>query len=205
MKSDNTKAAGNASAKKENLVVNPASDAATDLRELFIDSLKDIYWAENALLTALPKMAANATAAPLASGLKDHLMITKLQVARLEKVFEILGEKAAGKKCKAMAGLIDEGEEILAETAPGAVRDAGIISASQKVEHYEIATYGTLCAFAKALGENDAAMLLHQTLAEEKESDQLLSDIAVSAINMTASDNETALKEATRSKIKMQR
>ena len=175
---------------QKNAMVQPAPDAATDLRDLFIDSLKDIYWAENALLTALPKMAANSTSPKLASGIKEHIEVTKLQVTRLEDVFKLLGEKAQGKKCEAMAGLIKEGESILEETAPGPVRDAGIIAASQKVEHYEIATYGTLCAFAKTLGENDAAKLLTQTLAEEKEADALLSDAAFNAINFDASGDE---------------
>jgi len=167
-------------------IVTPASDAASDLRSLFIDSLKDIYWAENALVGALPKMAANATAASLSSAIKDHLTVTKNQVSRLQQVFELLGEKAEGKKCEAMAGLLKEGDSIIEETVPGPIRDAGIIAASQKVEHYEIATYGTLHALAKTLGENDAAQLLAKTLAEEKEADQLLSDIAYTKINFGA-------------------
>ncbi|RZJ75501.1 MAG: ferritin-like domain-containing protein [Flavobacterium sp.] len=171
-------------------MVSPASDAASELRELFVDCLKDIYWAENALTKALPKMAQNATSPNLASALKDHLAVTQHQIVRLEQVFELLGEKAEGKKCEAMAGLIKEGEGILEETMPGAVRDAGIIAASQKVEHYEIATYGTLCAFAKTLGENEAGKLLMQTLAEEKEADMLLSDAAYNSINFDASAEE---------------
>ena len=173
--------------KNNTSMVSPASDAASELRELFVDCLKDIYWAENALTKALPKMAQNATSPNLASALKDHLAVTQHQIVRLEQVFELLGEKAEGKKCEAMAGLIKEGEGILEETMPGAVRDAGIIAASQKVEHYEIATYGTLCAFAKTLGENEAGKLLMQTLAEEKEADMLLSDAAYNSINFDAS------------------
>ncbi|MFH7019200.1 ferritin-like domain-containing protein [Flavobacterium sp. FlaQc-47] len=169
-------------------IVEPASDATTELRGLFIDSLKDIYWAENALVGALPKMAANATAASLASAIKEHHAVTQNQITRLEKVFEIVGEKAEGKKCEAMAGLLKEGDSILEETVPGAVRDAGIIAASQKIEHYEIATYGTLVAFAKTLGENDAAKLLTQTLAEEKEADCLLNDVALNAVNIVAAE-----------------
>ena len=171
-----------------NAIVAPASDAATELRDFFIDSLKDIYWAENALVSALPKMIANATSANLASTIKEHLAVTVNQVARLEKVFDLLGEKAEGKKCEAMAGLLKEGDSILLETIPGSVRDAGIISASQKIEHYEIATYGTLVAFAKALGENDAAKLLAQTLAEEKEADCLLNDVALNTVNIVAAE-----------------
>jgi len=170
-------------------MVSPAADAAGALKDFFIDSLKDIYWAENALVKALPKMAANASSPLLVSAITEHLEITKLQVARLETIFAVLGENAEGKKCEAMAGLLKEGDSILEETVPGPVRDAGIIAASQKIEHYEIATYGTLCAFAKTLGENDAAQLLTQTLAEEKEADMILSDAAYSSINFVAAEN----------------
>jgi len=173
----------------QNTMVTPSAEAAVELRDLFVDSLKDIYWAENALVTALPKMAANATSPKLSSAIKDHLTVTENQVTRLKKIFDLLGEKAEGKKCEAMAGLLKEGDSILEETTPGPVRDAGIIAASQKIEHYEIATYGTLYAFAKTLGENDAAKLLKQTLAEEKESDMILSDTAYNAINFDASDD----------------
>lgn len=175
-------------AKSNISMVEPSSDAASELKELFIDSLKDIYWAENALVGALPKMAANATSAGLSSTILEHLAVTQLQVSRLEQIFELLGEKAEGKKCEAMAGLLKEGDTILEETIPGAVRDAGIIAASQKIEHYEIATYGTLCAFAKTLGENDAAKLLTQTLAEEKEADCLLNDVALNSVNVVAAE-----------------
>jgi ferritin-like metal-binding protein YciE len=164
------------------------ADAATELKSFFIDSLKDIYWAEQALVSNLPTMIENATSASLASTINEHLSITKVQVARLEKVFDLLGEKPEGKKCEAMAGLIKEGNDILKETTPGAVRDAGIIAASQKIEHYEIATYGTLTAFAKTLGENDAAKLLTQTLAEEKEADCLLNEVALNAVNIVAAE-----------------
>ncbi|MHC0443196.1 YciE/YciF ferroxidase family protein [Flavobacterium sp. 3-210] len=184
-KATETKAAKNNA--KAN-IVEPSSDAATDLKELFVDSLKDIYWAENALVGALPKMAANATSPGLASAILEHLDITQLQVSRLEQVFDLLGEKAEGKKCEAMAGLLKEGDTILLETTPGSVRDAGIIAASQKIEHYEIATYGTLVAFAKTLGENDAAKLLTQTLAEEKEADCVLNDVALNSVNTVAAE-----------------
>ncbi|MFV8363682.1 ferritin-like domain-containing protein [Flavobacterium sp. ZT3P35] len=172
----------------KNSTVVPSTDAAVDLRDFFIDSLKDIYWAENALVTALPKMAENATSSSLASAILDHVVVTKNQVTRLEKVFNLLGEKVEGKKCEAMAGLLKEGDSILEGTQPGAVRDAGIIASSQKIEHYEIATYGTLSAFAKTLGENDAAKLLTQTLAEEKEADCLLSDVALNIVNSVAAE-----------------
>ncbi len=188
MKNKETKSTGTSAKDGQSQFVEPAKDAAQTLRELFIDSLKDIYWAEKALVGALPKMSANATAAGLASAISEHLSITKVQVARLEQVFELLGEKPQGKKCEAMAGLLEEGDGLLEETAPGAVRDAGIIAASQKIEHYEIATYGTLCAFAKTLGENDVAKLLTQTLSEEKEADCLLSDVALNLVNLVAAE-----------------
>lgn len=185
MKAD--KSVKNAQGDTSSNFVNPAADAAQELRELFINCLKDIYWAENALLKALPKMRDNASAAKLSSVIKDHIRVTEMQISRLDEVFDMLGEKAAGKKCEALAGLIAEGASILEETAAGPVRDAGIIAASQKIEHYEIATYGTLVAFAKTLGENDVAKLLQQTLAEEKEADCLLNDAAYNAINFRAS------------------
>jgi ferritin-like metal-binding protein YciE len=169
-------------------IVSPSSDAASALKDLFIDSLKDIYWAENALASALPKMAANATSAVLAGAISEHLAVTENQVKRLEKIFELLGESAEGKKCEAMAGLLKEGDSILQETVPGAVRDAGIIAASQKIEHYEIASYGTLSAFAKTLGENEVAKLLTQTLAEEKEADCVLNDVALNTVNRVAAE-----------------
>ena len=168
------------------LFIEPVKDAAGDLKELFFDSLKDIYWAENALVKTLPKMVANATSVSLKSAISGHLEITRNQVTRLESVFKIMGKNAEGKKCEAMAGLLKEGDSILEETKPGPVRDAGIIAGSQKIEHYEIATYGTLVAFAKALGENEVAKLLTQTLSEEKESDCILNDVALNAVNGSA-------------------
>ena len=171
-------------------VVKAKRSAAEGLRDLFVDSLKDIYWAEKALTKALPKMAKNATTPNLIAAIHDHLAVTEGQVARLEKVFASVGEKAVAKKCDAMDGLIKEGEGIMEETELGAVRDAGIIAASQKIEHYEIATYGTLAAFAKTLGEDEAAELLEQTLNEEKEADVTLTEAAYNTINFdaTASD-----------------
>lgn len=172
--------------KTEKGTVKPKSSAAEDLRNLFVDSLKDIYWAEKALTKALPKMAKNATTESLVKAINDHLEVTKSQVTRIEKVFELIGEKAVAKKCDAMDGLIKEGESIVEETEPGAVRDAGIIAASQKIEHYEIATYGTLCAFARTLGEKGVEKLLAETLAEEKEADSTLTDKAYHNINFEA-------------------
>ena len=180
------------SASKANGAVKAKSSAAEGLRELFVDSLKDIYWAEKALTKALPKMAKNATSENLIATINDHLAVTKEQVGRLEEVFDLIGEKASAKKCEAMEGLIKEGESIMEETEQGPVRDAGIIAASQKIEHYEIATYGTLAAFAHTLGEDDALELLQQTLDEEKEADTLLTEVAYNNINFEASDEENA-------------
>jgi ferritin-like metal-binding protein YciE len=170
----------------ENNVVKADKNAAASLRELFINALKDIYWAENALVKALPKMAANSTSPNLKSGIIDHHAITKNQVERLKEVFNLVGEPVEGKKCDAIDGIIKEGENMLKETVLGPVRDAAIIASSQKIEHYEIAAYGTLHTFAKVLGENDAAKLLQQTLAEEKESDKILTDVANVSVNMKA-------------------
>ncbi len=156
------------------------------LMKFFEDSLKDIYWAEKALVKALPKMAKKATSPELVSALENHLTETEAQVKKVEQVFEIIGKKATAKKCDAMAGLIEEAEGIMKETDEGAMRDAGIIAASQKVEHYEIATYGTLRTFATTLGLNDAAAILEEILDEEKAADEKLTDVAVSTINLQA-------------------
>lgn len=170
--------------------VKAKSTAAEGLMELYTDSLKDIYWAEKALLKALPKMAKNAQSENLITAIDEHITVTEEQVARLERVFELAGKKAVAKKCEAMDGLIKEGQEIMESTEPGPVRDAGIIAASQKIEHYEIATYGTLCAFAKTLGQDEAAALLHQTLAEEKDADITLTEAAYNTINFDAADDD---------------
>ena len=178
----------NSTAKSGGKEVKAKKSAAEDLREFFVDALKDIYWAEKALTKALPKMSKNATSKKLIEALNSHLTETEGQIERLQQVFEMIGEKAVAKKCEAMAGLIKEGEEILEETEPGAVRDAGIIAASQKIEHYEIATYGTLCAYAKTLGEIIAGKLLHESLEEEKAADKTLTEAAYNDINFDASE-----------------
>ncbi|WP_456311703.1 YciE/YciF ferroxidase family protein [Pseudomonas shirazensis] len=170
--------------------VKAKSSAAEGLRDLFVDSLKDIYWAEKALTKALPKMAKNATSQNLIDAINEHLKVTEGQVTRLEEVFASVGEKASAKKCDAMEGLIKEGEGIMEETEIGAVRDAGIIAASQKIEHYEIATYGTLASFAKTLGEDKAVELLVQTLNEEKEADITLTEAAYNTINFDATEED---------------
>lgn len=170
-------------------------EVITNLKDFFIECLKDIYWAENALVKALPEMFEKATDQKLKTAIKDHLSQTKGQVVRLEKVFESMGLKAEGKKCLAIQGIINEGVEIMEETAEGPVRDAGIIASAQKVEHYEIATYGTLAAFAKTLNERPALDLLLKTLGEEKKSDTLLSYIADTNLNSQAVDGKIQSKD----------
>ena len=183
-KSQSSKTAAKSPAKKKS--TSKSSSVAQGLRDLFEDELKDIYWAEKALTKAIPKMIKNATSEKLVSALTDHLEVTKGQVARCEKVFEILGKPARAKKCEAMAGLTKEAEEIMESTAEGVVRDAGIISAGQKVEHYEIASYGTLAAFAKVLEEKTCLQHLLKTLSEEKKCDELLTSIADTNLNSQA-------------------
>ncbi len=161
------------------------------LMELFVDSIKDIYWAEKHLTKALPKMQKAATSEALANAIGEHIAVTENHVTRLESIFELLGEKAQAKKCDAMEGLSKEGEGIIEDTDEGtATRDVGIILASQKVEHYEIATYGGLAQLATTLGLSEVADLLSQTLAEEKEADQTLTSIAENDINYQAADEE---------------
>ncbi len=161
-------------------------DAAKKLEDLFEDGLKDLYWAEKALTKALPKMQKNATDAKLKKAIGDHLGQTQDHVTRLEACFTAIGKKAQVKKCDAMAGLLEEGKGIMEETEPGAVRDAGIIMASQKVEHYEIASYGTLAAFAKILNQKVCLQNLLKTLSEEKKCDELLTSIADTNLNSQA-------------------
>ena len=175
--------------------VKEKADAAQGLRELFVAELKDIFWSENELIKAIPKMIQNATADELAEALTNHLEETREQVTRLEEVFSSIDEQPEAKKCEAMEGLIKEAEEIMENTKQGAVRDAGIISAAQKIEHYEIATYGTLCSFANILGEDMAASLLEETLIEEKEADEKLTEIALSSINIEAAGDDAEEEE----------
>jgi len=163
---------------------------SSQLMKLFEEELKDIYWAEKALTKAIPKMIKHATSAELVEALENHLMETEEQVKRVEQVFELTGKKAIAKKCEAMEGLIKEAEEIMEECEEGAMCDAGIISAGQKVEHYEIASYGTLRQFAETLGLAKAAALLEETLNEEKLADEKLTEVALSAVNVQASEEE---------------
>lgn len=171
-------------AKREETTENVEESA---LKELFVDELKDIYWAEKHLSKALTKLAKAATSDELRSALETHKEETDNQVTRLEEVFKIVDEKASAKKCDAMEGLIEESESIVSDTEDGSMtRDVGIISAAQKSEHYEIASYGTLRTLANTLGYSEAAELLDQTLAEEKKTDELLTQLAESLINASA-------------------
>lgn len=165
---------------------------ASQLMKLFEDELKDIYWAEKALVKALPKMIKNATSEELAEALSAHLTETEGHVDRVEQVFASFGKKAEAVKCEAMTGLLKEAEDIMEECEPGAMCDAGIISAAQKAEHYEIATYGTLRQFAETLGLAKAVTLLEATLIEEKAADVKLTEIAIDAVNVEAAEMEEA-------------
>ncbi len=148
------------------------------LEDTFVDEIRDLYDAEKQLVRALPKMAKAANSAELVAAFKEHLEQTKGQVQRLEQVFELLGQKARSKPCKAMKGLVEEGQEIIAQDASENLMDLALIGAAQKVEHYEIAGYGTLRTFAQAMGNKQAAQLLDQTLKEEEATDKKLTQIA---------------------------
>lgn len=171
----------------------PVSDSKLD--KFFLDSIKDIYWAEKHLTKALPKMQKAATSEELQQAIETHITQTEEQISRLEEVFQLLDEKPQAKKCEAMEGLIKEGESIIEDTDEGsATRDVGIIAAAQKVEHYEIATYGTLVQLAKTMGKDDIAEILELTLEEEKDTDELLTQIAENNINWEAG-NESEEEE----------
>jgi ferritin-like metal-binding protein YciE len=156
------------------------------LRELFIHELQDLYSAEQQILKALPKMAAAANSPDLRDAFQSHLAQTKDQVKRLDSIFEELDESPKGKTCKGMEGLVEEGSEIVSEDAESAVKDAGLIVAAQKVEHYEIAGYGSVCVFAGLLGLPNIKQLLKQTMAEEEEADKKLTRIAEGIVNVEA-------------------
>jgi ferritin-like metal-binding protein YciE len=176
-----------ARAKKTGSQNKAAGKGNSQLDKYFTDSLKDIYWAEKNLTRALPKMQKAATTEELKNAIEDHLAQTEGHITRLEKVFEIIGKKAQAKKCDAMEGILKEGTSIVEETEDGSMtRDVGIIMAAQKVEHYEIATYGALVTLAKTMGFDDAADILYQTLEEEKQTDAGLSEIAENNINWEA-------------------
>lgn len=177
------------------------------LRELYVEELKDLYNAENQLVKALPKMAKAASSDELRQGFEEHLEQTKGHVQRLEKIFQALGENPKGKKCKGMEGLVDEGSEVMGEDFEGALMDAAIIGAAQRVEHYEIAAYGTVCAFAEQLGETEQNSLLNETLEEEKETDAKLTQLAqqINAQANEEAEQEEPEEEATASKKKGRR
>lgn len=158
----------------------------TTLQDLFMDQLQEMYDVEKRLVKALPKMAAAAGCEELRQGFQEHLEQTRHQVERLENVFELIGSKAKAKTSYAMKGLIEEGEEIIRLKGEVDVRDAGLIAAGQKVEHFEIASYGCLCTWAQQLGHQDAQHLLHESLEEEKQTDAKLTDIAERHVNMHA-------------------
>jgi ferritin-like metal-binding protein YciE len=163
----------------------------SEFKELYIDELRDIYSAETQLVKALPKMAKAAESDELRSGFEEHLEQTKGHVSRLEQIFDALGEKPTGKKCEGMAGLIKEGGEAAQEDYEGDVKDSALIGAAQRVEHYEIAAYGTVRAMAEKLGEDDAVELLSQTLQEEKDTDVKLSDLS-DKMTLESDDNKKA-------------
>lgn len=170
---------------------NGSEQESSQLEKLFTDSLKDIYWAEKQLTKTLPKMKKAATTDELKFAIEEHLAQTEGHVTRLERVFEMCGKKVQAKKCDAMEGIIKEGDSMVEETKQGSMtRDAGIIMAAQKVEHYEIATYGSLVQIAKTLGMNDAAEVLHQTLDEEKQADEKLTEVAEWHVNQEAEKEE---------------
>ena len=160
--------------------------SAGTLQELFLSTLQDIYHGEKQILKALSKMAKNATNPELKQAFQHHQQQTEGQVERLQRVFEAMDKSARGRTCEAIEGLIEEGKEVMSEAESGEVMDAGLIAAAQAVEHYEIARYGTLVAWADELGMKEAAQLLQQTLQEEKQTDELLNKIALDRVNRKA-------------------
>jgi ferritin-like metal-binding protein YciE len=176
------------------------------LKEIYVEELKDLYSAENQLVKALPKMAKAATSEDLRAGFEEHLEQTKGHVQRLEDIFKTLGENPKGKTCKGMQGLVTEGSEMIEEEDEGEGLDVGLISAAQRVEHYEIAGYGTVAAYADLLGEEEAASLLRMTLEEEKETDKKLTELAreinVEAAGATSEEeeDETPSRKQTKSR-----
>jgi ferritin-like metal-binding protein YciE len=168
----------------------------SSLQDLYMEELKDMYNAENQILKALPKMAKAASSPELEQAFREHLEQTKEQVERLDQVFDMLGKPAKGKKCVGMEGIIEEGKEVIDMDAEPAVLDAALIASAQRVEHYEIAAYGTLRKFAEQLGFDDAAELLQQTLEEEEQADEKLTQIAESSVNAQAAQGAEEAGEA---------
>jgi ferritin-like metal-binding protein YciE len=171
--------------------------SASTLHDAFLDELRDLYNAEKQLTRALPKMAKAATSAALVDAFESHLQETLGQIERLEQVFESLGETARGKQCDGIAGIIEEGKDIMSEDFDEATMDASLIAAGQRAEHYEMAAYGTVLAWAKAMGHREAAKLLQQTLDEEKAADEKLSSLAESGINERAAAGAHDEEDAT--------
>jgi ferritin-like metal-binding protein YciE len=176
----------------------------SSLKELYIEELRDIYDAENQLVKALPEMARAATSEELRSGFEKHLEQTKEHARRLEQVFNELGEKVKGKKCKGMQGLVSEANEVIDEDFEDDVKDAALISAAQRVEHYEIAAYGTVRTYAEILGEQNAVSLLEKTLEEEKATDEKLTALA-EGINVQAAALDSERERSTNHKTKAAR
>ena len=171
------------------------------LEQLFEDTIRDIYYAEKAILKNLPKMARKATSEELASAFQDHVQQTETQVERLEEVFQMMGKSARAKRCPAIDGIMEEGSDIMQEAEDDTVRDAGMLAAAQAVEHYEISRYGRWVAWAEKFGMNDAANLLRATLQEEKDTDMKLTELALSEINVDADGgNDADIKPKSRSK-----
>jgi ferritin-like metal-binding protein YciE len=172
---------------------------ALTLHDAWLEELRDLYSAEKQISKALPKMIKAATAAPLADAFQSHLRETMTQIQRLEQVFESVGETARSKTCDGMAGILEEGKDIMAEDFDEATMDACLIAAAQKVEHYEIASYGTVVAWAEAMGHDKAARLLKMTLGEEESADEKLSSIATAGINQQAASGAHDEEEEERS------
>lgn len=174
------------------------------LHDLYVNELKDLYNAENQLVKALPKLAKAAANPDLKAAFEEHLEVTRAQVERLEQIFERLGVSPKGKKCKAMEGLVEEGKEVIEEKGTAAVRDAALIAAAQRVEHYEMAGYGCVRTFARLLGDEQAATLLQETLNEEAEADKKLTELAETVVNVEAEEangKEQTRKPSSRKKV----
>jgi ferritin-like metal-binding protein YciE len=172
------------------MAASKSASSQKGLEQLFVDGLKDLYYAEKKITKALPKMAKAAQGEEVVAAFEKHLAETEAQVERLEEVFELLGQAAKGKTCPAIDGILEEGDEIAKEYKGAAALDAGLVAAAQAVEHYEIARYGTLITWAELLGKTDAAEILKETLAEEEATDEALSQLGESGVN------ERAMREA---------
>jgi ferritin-like metal-binding protein YciE len=177
---------GSASSRSKSGMSEEGNEMSNDLHKLFLDELADIYNAEQQLTKALPKLAKTAKNDALREAFQQHLEETENHISRLDQVFETLGESMKRKKCKGMEGLLEEGEEVISEQKNSEALDAGLIISAQKVEHYEIASYGSLCSWAEQMGHSDALELLRQTLDEEKAADEKLTEVAETVANTQA-------------------